>query len=186
MNTDTHPEKQHSGLNRRQFIQLGLVGGAVVSSGATLAGLSGCSREQAPAPGHLHLRQSDLTILTPMVPVLLGGTFEMTDENVARALREMDRLLDNAAPAALIELRELLDGLRFAPVRRYITGSWRSLTEQNPEQMAATIERWSRRNVGLSRMALRGIAQPMQWAWYITPEGAAGTGYPGPPQQVSA
>ena len=55
-----------------------------------------------------------------------------------------------------------------------------------PPQDESFLARWSKRNVSLSRMALRGIAQPMQWAWYITPEGAASTGYPGPPQQVSA
>ena len=173
-------------MNRREFIRLGLVGGAVVASGATLAGLTGCAREHNPAEGFLHLRDSDLAILAPMVPVLLAGAFEMSDASIHHALKEMDQLLDGAADAARAELYELLDGLRFAPVRRYITGSWRSLIGQNPENMGKTIDRWSKRNVSLSRMALRGIAQPMQWAWYITPEGAASTGYPGPPKQVSA
>lgn len=173
-------------LNRRQFIRLGLVGGAVIASGATLSGLTGCSRQAAPAEGFLHLRPADLALLSPLVPVLLAGAFEMNDANVRKALHGMDTLLSYGAPGARAEVFELLDFLQLAPARWFLTGSWQSFEAMDEQQAHAAVAHWARRDRGLSRLALRAIAAPLQWAWYMTPEGSRASGYPGPPQQVSA
>ncbi len=173
-------------LSRRQFIRLGLVGGAVIASGATLSGLSGCSRRADPAEGFRHLRPADLALLAPLVPVLLAGAFEMNDASVRKALQGMDTLLDYGAPGARADVFELLDFLQLAPARWFLTGSWQSFETMDEAQAREAVAHWAGRDRGLSRLALRALAAPLQWAWYMTPEGSRASGYPGPPQQVSA
>ncbi|MCK0537002.1 Tat pathway signal protein [Alcanivorax quisquiliarum] len=173
-----------AGISRRDFIRFGLIGGAVVASGATLSTLTGCARESQPASGFRHLRDSDLTLLRPLAPWLLAGAFEPTPANVDHALRQMDLLLDSAVPGARAELYKLLDGLHLAPMRWFLTSSWRAFDKQTPEQLRDTVRNWSERGIGLSRLALRAICQPLVWGWYLTEEGVRHTGYPGTPKKV--
>lgn len=177
-------DSQSAGVSRRDFIRFGLLGGAVVASGATLSTLTGCARDSHPASGFQHLRDSDLVLLRPLVPVLLAGAFEPTVANIDYSLRQMDQLLDGAVPGARSELYKLLDGLHLAPMRWFLTGSWRAFDKQSPAQLQETVRNWSERRIGLSRLALRAICQPLLWGWYLTEEGVRHTGYPGPPKKV--
>ena len=172
--------------SRRDFIRFGLIGSAVVASGATLATVSGCASNKAPASGYRQLRDADLELLRPLVPVLLVGAFAPTDDNIEQSLRGMDQLLDSAAPGAIADLHQLLDALQMAPMRRFFTGSWRHFANQDTAQLTHTVSRWQQRNYELSRLSLRAISQPLLWAWYLTEEGARSTGYPGSPKKVLA
>lgn len=182
---NSQPPATH-GLSRRQFIRLGLLGGAVVASGATVSSLAGCSRRAEPADGFLHLRPADIALLTPLVPVLLADAFPVNEDNLRKALQGMDTLLDYSAPGARADVFELLDFLQLAPARWFLTGSWRAFDAMDDAQARAAVAQWAGRNLALSRLALRALAAPLQWAWYMTPEGSRSTGYPGPPRQVSA
>lgn len=178
---------ESAGLSRRDFIRFGVLGGAVIASGATLSTLTGCSRAATPAAdGFLHLRENDLALLRPLTPVLLAGAFEPTPEKVDHALRQMDLLLDGAVQGARAELYKLLDALHLAPMRWLLTGTWRAFDKQSTEQLRDTVQAWSQRNIGFSRLALRAICQPLAWAWYLTEEGVRHTGYPGAPKKVAA
>ncbi|WP_111657712.1 Tat pathway signal protein [Isoalcanivorax indicus] len=174
------------GVSRRDFIRFSMMGSAVVASGATLAGVSGCSRTSTPATGYRHLRDSDLTLLRPLVPVLLAGAFVATEERVEQALQQMDLLLDSAVAGARADLFQLLDALRIGPARWFFTGTWRAFHRQDLDTLTQTVAHWSQRDNGLARLALRAIHQPLAWAWYLTEEGARSTGYPGPPKKVVA
>ncbi|MBZ2189095.1 Tat pathway signal protein [Alcanivorax sp. JB21] len=172
--------------SRRAFIRFGLIGSAVVASGATLATVSGCASNTTPASGYRQLRDADLTLLRPLVPVLLVGAFDPTDDNIEHTLHGMDQLLDSAAPGAIADLHQLLDALQVAPMRRFFTGSWRHFGNQSTAELTETVTQWQQRNYELSRLSLRAISQPLLWAWYLTEEGARSTGYPGPPKKVLA
>lgn len=175
-----------AGLSRRDFIRFGLISGAVVSSGASLALLTGCSRNMSPADGFLHLRDKDLVLLRPLTPILLAGAFTPSEEKIEYALQQMDKLLHSASQGARAELFKLLDAMHLPPMRWYLTGTWRAFDKQAPEQLRDTVQQWSERDNGLARLSLRAINQPLVWAWYLTDEGVRHTGYPGTPQQVAS
>lgn len=175
-----------AGLSRRDFMRFGLISGAVVSSGASLALLTGCSRDMSPAADFLHLRENDLALLRPLAPILLAGAFTPSAEKIEYALKQMDLLLHSASQGARAELFKLLDAMHLPPMRWYLTGTWRAFGKQSPEQLRDTVQQWSGRDNGLSRLALRAINQPLVWAWYLTEEGVRHTGYPGTPQRVVA
>lgn len=173
-----------AGLHRRDFLRLGLFGGALLAGGASLASLSGCASPDHPAAGYQRLRDGDIPLISALVPPLLKGAFEMTPTNIENAVRGLDQLLVSAADGAITELYKLLDALQLAPMRWYISGSWKSFESQTAEQLDATLAAWDQRDTALARPALRGLTQPLIWAWYLTPEGSRSTGYPGPPQKV--
>lgn len=173
------------GLSRRDFIRLGTAGTVIVATGAGLSTLTGCSRSQPPAEGFHRLRQQDVDLLKPLVPVLLAGALPNNhDQTHLKALLEMDSLLDQTDHGAYAEIVQLYDALQFAPIRRYLTGHWGHFGKLSDARLRQALDNWRSHSRGFGRLTLRAVSQPLLMAWYLTPEGAASTGYPGPPKKV--
>ena len=76
--------------------------------------------------------------------------------------------------------------LQLGAARWFLTGTWASFAEQSDEQLQQTLADWSAKENSIARMALKGLTQPMHMAWYVKPEAARSTGYPGPPKKILA
>lgn len=172
------------GINRRSFLKLGAVGSALLATGSGLALLSGCSSNDGPAKGYRYFRQQDVDLLTPLVGAVLGPALAAAGATAADGMKAYDDLLEGAMPGTRATLFQLLDLMQLGAARWFITGTWTHFAEQDDAQLQQTLDEWQFKENSLSRMAFKGLTQPMHMAWYVKPAGARTTGYPGPPVRV--
>lgn len=170
-------------LGRRELLRLGLFGGLALSAGSSLALLSGCSSATAPAEGFRHLRAKDLELLAPLVPVVMGSALS-ADDDPGQSLRAIDDLLASVSPGGRKPFFQLLDLLQLGPARWYFTGRWAAFHEQTPDELRETLDAWGRSDSGFARVARMAVIQPITMTWYLQPDKARITGYPGPPERT--
>ncbi|WP_101674240.1 Tat pathway signal protein [Alloalcanivorax mobilis] len=171
------------GIGRRGFLKLGFWGSAALASGAALTPLlTGCSRSDTPAAGFAHLRDNDVSLLRPLVkPVLGGGLAAVPGATADDALHAFDRLLEGGYAGTRDQLFQLMDLLQLGAARWWLTGTWAAFADQSDTELAATLAQWQSKE-GFAQLAFKGLTQPLGMAWYVTPEAALSTGYPGPPR----
>ncbi|MCK0154473.1 twin-arginine translocation signal domain-containing protein [Alcanivorax sp. S6407] len=175
------------GIDRRGFLKLGAASSALLATGSGLALLTGCSSQsEGPAEGYRYFRQQDVDLLTPLVGAVLGPALAAAGASATDGMKAYDDLLEGAMPGTRATLFQLLDLLQLGAARWFLTGSWAHFAEQSDEQLQQTLDDWSAKSNGIARMAFKGLTQPMFMAWYAKPAGAVTTGYPGPPQIVTA
>ncbi|EKF73189.1 hypothetical protein A11A3_14992 [Alcanivorax hongdengensis A-11-3] len=175
------------GLNRRGFLKLSAAGSALLATGSGLALLTGCSSNDGPAQGYRYLRSQDLDLLRPLARAVLGPAIAaVPDASADSALHAFENLLDGAMPGTRAALFQVFDLMQLAPARWYITGTWAHFADQSETELAQTLAHWSASDRSLSRMAFKGLTQPLFMAWYVEPDAARTTGYPGPPQKIVA
>jgi hypothetical protein len=175
------------GINRRGFLKLGFWGSAALAAGAGITPmLTGCSRETHPASGFNHLREQDVRLLRPLVkPLLGGGLAAVPGASEDDALHAFDRLLEGGAQGTREQLFQLLDLLQLGAARWWLTGTWAHFADQSEPERIATLQQW-RDKQGFAQLAFKGLTQPLNIAWYVTPAAALSTGYPGPPRVGNA
>ncbi len=174
------------GINRRGFLKLGAFGSAMLATGSGLALLSGCASNDGPATGYRYFRQQDIELLTSLVGVVMGPALAAVNASAEDGMKAYDDLLEGAMPGTRATLFQLLDLLQLGAARWFLTGTWASFAEQSDEQLQQTLADWSAKENSIARMALKGLTQPMHMAWYVKPEAARSTGYPGPPKKILA
>jgi len=174
------------GINRRGFLKLSAAGSAMLAAGSSLAVLTGCSSNDGPAEGYRHLRQQDVDLLTPLVGAVLGPALAAAGATAKDGMKAFDDLLEGGMPGTRAAVLEVLDLMQLGAARWYITGTWASFADQSDDELQQTLANWSASERSLSRMAFKGLTQPIYMAWYVKPTGARTTGYPGPPQKIVA
>ena len=87
-------------------------------------------------------------------------------------------------PGTRATLFQLFDLMQLGAARWYITGTWSSFAEQDESTRQQTLQGWFRLDRTLSRMAWKGLVQPLMFAWFAQPQAGLTTGYPGPPQRA--
>ena len=174
------------GIERRSFLKLGAAGSAFLAAGSSLTLLTGCSSNDGPAAGYRYFRQQDVDLLTPLVGAVLGKALTDVGASAEDGMKAYDDLLDGAMPGTRATLFQILDLMQLGAARWFITGTWASFAEQSEDELQQTLAHWSSSDRGLSRMAFKGLTQSMFMAWYVKPEAARSTGYPGPPQKIVA
>lgn len=173
-------------FGRRGFLKLSAGGAAMLSLGASLSVLSGCSSgPKTAADGLLHLRVSDLEVLRPWVPVVLSADSRPNgDADIERALVVLDGLLENAGPLARKMLFELYDVMHLGAFRWWATGVWSDPATLTLDERTAALANWEHIDSTFGRAAFRGLTSPLMSGWYQVPEMALTTGYPGPPKKI--
>ena len=171
-------------LHRRDFLKTGLFSGTVLATGSSLALLSGCSSSEGPAEGYRHLREQDVALLKPLTAVVLAPALATAGAATEEALQGYDTVLDGAMPGTRAALFQLFDLMQLGAARWYITGNWAHFSEQDEATLTRTLQDWFRLDRTLSRMAWKGLAQPLMFAWFAQPKASLTTGYPGPPQRI--
>lgn len=172
-----------AGLGRRDFLRLGLAGGVVLAAGSSLALVSGCSGNSAPAAGYRCLRARDLELLRPLMPLLLAGSEPLVEDS-ERPLRLLDELLMGNSAMGRKQYLQMLDMLQLGAVRWYFTGRWAAFHEQDEATLHQTLNDWAGADKGMGRLLLRVLNLSTLMAWYTQPDIALTTGYPGPPRKI--
>lgn len=165
---------------RRQFIQVGLAGAAVLATVRWLA-----SPQAAPAADFRFLDTAGVAMVAAFVPVVLAGSLPEETQARARAVREVveafDRAVAGLRPAVQKEVDQLFGILRFPPARLAFTGLWAPVEESSHEEIAAFLTRWRRSRFDIQRAGYQALTQLIQAAWYGNASSWAAIGYPGAP-----
>lgn len=168
-------------LNRRELLKVGLGASLLLGTAGITASLSGCSSSQ-PATGWQVLRESDLPILTALLPVIVGNHPALRGPKAASAtLRQLDYSLSWSSAQLHRELHQLLDLLSLPLTRGPLTGIWGAVENASPAQLEAFLQGWRDSRLDLLRQGYKALTQLLQMAWYAQPLSWQDTGYPGPP-----
>lgn len=149
-----------------------------------LAGLSGCSSSvSVPATGFRALRQSDVDLLLPLMPTILGPAVQ-NDDDALRGLASLDQLMFASTDLVRANLFKLYDLLQLGAARWWLTGFWAAPAKLTEAERVEAMTNWSNKNNGFAQIAFRGLTQPIFMPWYASTENGARIGYPGPPLKV--
>jgi hypothetical protein len=165
---------------RRQFIQVGLAGAAVLVAARWL------DRPAAVAavPTFRVLDARGAAAVAALVPVVVA-TLPSEAASRARAIDEVvaafDRAVSGLSPAVRGEVEQLLSLLLFAPTRLLFAGLWAPIAESPPEEVAAFLTRWRFSRFDLQRAGYQALNQLILAAWYGNSASWAAIGYPGAP-----
>lgn len=166
---------------RRQFIQVGVAGAAILAAARWLDRPVGA--EAAPAP-YRFLDARAAAAIAALVPVIIA-TLPAEPAARTRAIEEtvaaFDRAVSGLSPAVRKEVDELFSILRFAPARLMMTGLWSPLEESAPEDIAAFLTRWRYSAFDIQRAGYQALSQLLIAAWYGNSASWAAIGYPGAP-----
>ena len=166
--------------SRRQFIQVGVAGAAILAAARWL------DRPDAVAASvpYRFLDARSASALAALVPVVVA-TLPSEPGARARAIEEVvagfDRAVSGLPAAVRKEVDELFALLRFAPTRLMFTGLWSPLEESPPEDIAAFLARWRFSSFDIQRAGYQALNQLLLAAWYGNSASWGAIGYPGPP-----
>jgi len=121
--------------------------------------------------------------LRPWVPAIIGGAIK-SDDDTLRCLALLDQILFDGGENVRANLYQLYDLLQMGLARWYFTGQWGAPGPLTAEQLEQGLADWISKDNSFSRVAFRGLTQPMLMAWYANTQNSLATGYPGPPKKV--
>lgn len=176
--------------SRRDLLRTGLFGAIALSAVSTGAVLSGCSAPTA-APGLRVLRQSDVVVLTALVPVVMAGVVAGGRDGaaqVAATVRELDAFLSTTSRPGQKQLLQLFDLLSMPLTRYTVAGLSDDWPHARPAAIEAFLLRWRDSRFELLRGGYAALSQLLAMSWYLQPEHQAALGYQAPRvvQEVAA
>jgi hypothetical protein len=170
-------------IPRRRFLQVGLIGGAVLAVAGVGLGLQRTRLVEPKQP----LRALD-EVSFAILSAVADRMFEAEDLPSARDLEiaeGVDALLSTMHPDVVDEVRQVL-GLLENPIAGLVLRIQpRPFTQCSPEQQARVLRSWVSSDWPLLRTAYRalhGLCMGVAWS---NPTLHAHLGYPGPPQGLS-
>ena len=167
-------------MRRRQFIQAGIAGSALLAAAAFL------DRAHAShVPSHRFLDARGVRTVGALVPVVLSGALPAEENARMAAIREVVAGFDRAVSGLSIpvqqEMGELFSFLHSPPLRIAFAGLWSPPDECTPEELQAFLMRWRGSRFDLQRASYRALTQLIQASWYGNSASWPAIGYPGPP-----
>ena len=173
-------------LDRRQFIELSTAGAAFVALASSAAWMSGCAPKKRAAKMKV-LRDKDVALVRALVPAVLIGRVAGNDASaIERVVVSFDRLLDGLSPAANDLAGQAFDALSFAPTRVAMAGQWSDWSKASVADAQAALNTLRDSRFELVNSVYAALVRLIGSAYYVLPESAASTGYPGPPKKVNA
>jgi hypothetical protein len=170
--------------DRRSFLKLSVAGAAALSTMSAGATLSGCT-SSGPASGMKRLRPEDVELLRALTPAVMKGKVASTDTAALdQTIQSFDTLLDDLSDPVVAGVHQAFDVLSFAPSRGLMTGQWSAWSKASLEDAERALARLRDSGIGLLNAIYSAVIRLIISAWYLIPENAATTGYPGPPEKV--
>lgn len=168
---------------RRDVLRAGVLGGAFLAGGSLLASLTGCSGHPQPAAGFRVLRDSDVALLRPLIPVVLGRAMQ-SESDPDRVLDLLDQTLLTTTAPIRKSFFQLYDLLQLGAARWWLTGNWSHPSELDGAVLKEGVANWEQKDNWFAKIAFRGLTQPLAMVWYASPEAGTSIGYPGAPKRV--
>lgn len=169
-------------LTRRQFLKVGLVGGATLAVVGTLY-WSRADRHEAVAAFKLDVTGRE--IVAAIAPAILAGALPDGAGHAAaveRVVEGVERAIAGLSAAAQDEVRQLFALLAFAPTRVLLAGVIPAWREASVADVTAFLERWRFSRFDLLQSAYAALHDLVFGAWYGGDDAWEAIGYPGPPE----
>jgi hypothetical protein len=167
-------------LTRRQFIQVGIAGAALLAAARYLD-----RPHSAPANSFRVLDDDAAGIVRAVIPVVLAGSLPADAAARARTVSDVvaafDRAVSGLAPAVQEEVKQLFSLLGFAPSRIAFAWLWTPVSEASRGDLEAFLTRWRHSRFDLQRQSYEALTQLIQASWYGNPASWDAIGYSGPP-----
>jgi hypothetical protein len=165
-------------FSRRQFLQAGIAGSALLSFSGWLN-----------AAGVRRLSDAEREMLAAVAGVLLDGALPKEaaarQQLIARTVDGIARAVDGLSLATQKEIGELFGLLVLAPARLLIAGVRRPWREAGSAEVAEFLDSWRGSRLGLLQSAYAALHDLTFGAWYAQTDSWAAIGYPGPPEMFS-
>jgi hypothetical protein len=165
---------------RRQFLKVGLAGGAVLAA----VGWFG-SRPKEPRSLAGALDERAMGIVAALVPVVLDGVLPRGTDERRIAIREtaeaFGRAVSGLAPAVQEEIAQLFSLLGMPLTRVLLAGMLTPWDQASSADIARFLDRWRTSRFDLLRAGYQALTRLLQASWYGNSASWALLGYPGPP-----
>ena len=163
-------------MNRRSFMKNGLLGGVMLSTGATLYGCT-----------DLDILQTDIiddevaVVLSVLIPVVLDGALPVEPQvrtaKINRVIEGIRFALKKLPPATHKELSDLFGLLNNRLVMLAFVGSFTPMSQMTAQQVMSLLEAWRNSFVHLLNIAYEGLKELIFAAWYGNPDNWQTMGY---------
>lgn len=167
-------------MDRRVFLQRGLVGGAILAAGA-------CTLHAWPAPER-YRPQGNLQSLDPrgfaVLATIAARTVRDPVADPVAIAHAVDRTITLSAPEAAAELQQLLNLFESGLVGLFLDGRLRPFTHLPPDRQDQVLIAWRDSRMVLRRSGYTALRKLTLAAHYASPTTWEGVGYPGPPELV--
>ena len=102
---------------------------------------------------------------------------------IDQTLQSFDTLLVDLSEPVVAGVQQAFDVLSFGLTRGLTTGQWSAWSNASLEDAESALARLRDSSIGLLNAIYAAVARLIISAWYLIPENAATTGYPGPPKK---
>ena len=172
-------------MNRRQFLRTGIVGGAVLASGA--AWIVWRDRDlSTSAAVALQQQQRIDRIIGAIAPVILAGALPVEaaarTQTLERVSADVGHVIANFTPPVRGEVHELFSLLDIGIARRVLTGVTSDWPSADPSEVSAFLERWRRSSFDTLQSGYHALHDLVLGAFYASPAAWSAVGYAGPPE----
>ncbi|WP_269533341.1 hypothetical protein [Chitinimonas sp. BJYL2] len=174
-------------LTRRQFIQAGVAGAALLGFSRLLYGpIRPDPVYTVPAATQFKvLDEASRTAMAAIARVMLKGALPTEPAQLQAALlaavQGCDTAIAGLPGTVQTEVKELLTLLGNRLTRRWVVGITDNWSEASDEAIAHFLSRWRYSSLLLLRSGYQALHQIVFAAWYGNPQSWVGIGYAGPP-----
>jgi hypothetical protein len=168
-------------MNRRRFLQVGVVGSAVLAAAGAWVVWRDVRNSDTRDPASNRIA----IIIGAIAPVLLAGALPADPAQrvaaIDRTVKSVDAVIGNFPASVQQEVADLFRLLDIGIARRVLAGVGSHWTTVNPVEVAAFLERWRTSRIGLLQAGYFALHDLVLGAWYADPASWDAIGYPGPP-----
>lgn len=133
------------------------------------------------------LRPEDVELLRALTPAVMKGKIAPGDTAaIEQTVSSFDTLLADLSEPVVAGVQQAFDVLSFGLSRGLTTGQWSSWSKASLEDAESALGRLRDSGIGLLNAIYAAVIRLTISAWYLIPENAATTGYPGPPRKVAS
>jgi hypothetical protein len=167
---------------RREFLRIGLIGGA----GLVALGSLYVLRRQTEQVAHEGLTARERALFAALVPALLAGALPgggpAREQAIGATVEGVARAIEGLSASAQAELAQLLGLLVFAPTRILAAGVLGGWSGASHAEVESFLESWRFSRFALLRSGYAALHDLVLGAWYARPDAWEAIGYPGPPE----
>jgi len=133
------------------------------------------------------LRPEDVELLRALMPAVMKGKIAPGDSvEVDKTLQSFDTLMVDLSEPVVAGVHQAFDVLSFGLTRGLTTGQWSAWSKASLVDAESALARLRDSGIGLLNAIYAAVIRLIISAWYLIPENAATTGYPGPPKKVAS
>lgn len=132
------------------------------------------------------LRPEDVELLRALTPAVMKGKIAPADAaQIEVTLQSFDTLMVDLSEPVVAGVLQAFDVLNMGLTRGLTTGQWAAWSKASLTDAESALARLRDSGIGLLNAIYAAVIRLIISSWYLIPENALTTGYPGPPKKVA-